>query len=72
MPSLKLCPKCNCLPTVHFNKRFVRCFCTISCPNFGCPQFYPIVTTGFSENSALQKAAEQWNERVETGASPLL
>ena len=68
----KLCPKCNCLPTIHTNKRFVRTICTVSCPNFGCPQFYPIVTTGFSEQNAITKAVEAWNARIENGTSPLL
>lgn len=68
MPSVKTCPNCNCLPNVRFNQRFVRHICLISCPNEGCSQFDPVVATGFSDNCALNKAAELWNERIEAAA----
>ena len=62
MPSVNVCPKCKCLPYIRFRKRFVRTLCVISCPNIGCPHYIPIVTSGFSENNALNKAVEKWNQ----------
>lgn len=65
MPSVKLCPRCNQLPKVKFERRWFKHICVISCGNIGCPFYYPIVITGFNEEKTMKKAIDRWNELVE-------
>lgn len=65
MPSVKLCPRCNQLPTVKFERSGFMHLCVVSCANLGCPFFYPIVMTSmYSDEKAMQKAIDRWNEKV--------
>ena len=64
MPSVELCPNCNQLPSVKFKRSGLKHICVVSCPNLGCPFFYPIVMTGFNDEKVMQKAIDRWNEKV--------
>lgn len=64
MPSVELCPNCNQLPSVKFKRSGFKHICVVSCPNLGCPFFYPIVMTGFNDEKVMQKAINRWNERI--------
>ena len=65
MPSVKLCPRCNQLPTVKFKRSGFMHLCIVSCANLGCHFFYPIVMTSmYSDEKAMEKAINRWNEKV--------
>ena len=65
MPSTKLCPKCNQLPTISFDHIGIKKICSIGCSNIGCFFCSPIVITGFNKEKITQKAIDKWNQRVE-------
>ena len=46
---LKLCPKCNKLPSVRIKRKHLIYECAISCKEIGCKLYWPIVEIGFTE-----------------------
>lgn len=62
---LKLCPRCKQLPTVKMHKRFLGYESAIYCNTLGCSLFWPVVCSGITEARAMNKAAMQWNQKVD-------
>lgn len=61
---LKLCPRCNVLPNVRVNKHFLKWTCVVHCNTLGCKLYYPIITSGFSKDKVMNRAAAAWNNAV--------
>ena len=62
---LKLCPRCNQLPDVNLQRRFLGYECVMHCNTLGCKLFWPIVVDGLNKEKVLAKASKQWNIAVD-------